>query len=126
MSGNRTIDGVPLALLETIEKTWRQADEFSAKANEAINDGLWRLRTFLESPAVICHGCMKDTKDPNHFDEAGKCGFASAQTNTSGKAHCPHCAVCHTAEETCIQALRRVLALYEPSVHGKGGEAQCA
>lgn len=33
--------------------------------------------------------------------------------NTSGHAHCPHCAVCHTAEETCIQALRRVLALYE-------------
>jgi hypothetical protein len=92
---NRTIDRVPLALLETIEQTWRQADEFSAKANEAINDGLWELRTFLAAPAV--------------------------QTNSSGHAHCPHCAVCHTAEETCVQALRRVLALYERTEHGTGG-----
>lgn len=28
-------------------------------------------------------------------------------TNTSGRAHCPHCAVCHTSEETCVKALER-------------------
>lgn len=44
-----------------------------------------------------------------------------ALTNTSGQAHCPHCGVCHTAEETCVQALRRVLALYERTEHGSGG-----
>jgi hypothetical protein len=38
---------------------------------------------------------------------------APGQTNTSGQAHCPHCGVCHTAEETCIRALQRLLALYE-------------
>lgn len=37
-------------------------------------------------------------------------------TNTSQHAHCPHCAVCHTADEPCIDALRRVLALYEQRV----------
>jgi hypothetical protein len=53
-------------------------------------------------------------------------GSPGAQTNTSGQAHCPHCAVCHTAEETCIQALRRVLALYERTEHGSGGAEPCA
>jgi hypothetical protein len=47
-------------------------------------------------------------------------------TNTSGHAHCPHCAVCHTAEETCVQALRRLLALYEGTKQGSGGVAPCA
>ncbi|MBX8557054.1 hypothetical protein K5D56_21555 [Pseudomonas cichorii] len=48
-------------------------------------------------------------------------GPAAELTNTSGQAHCPHCAVCHTAEETCIQALRRVLSLYERTDHGSEG-----
>lgn len=47
-------------------------------------------------------------------------------TNTSGQAHCPHCSVCHTSEETCIHALRRILALYERPMHGTGGAAPCA
>lgn len=41
---------------------------------------------------------------------------SNPQTNTSQHAHCPHCAVCHTADEPCIDALRRVLALYEKRV----------
>lgn len=49
-----------------------------------------------------------------------------ALTNNSGQAHCPHCAVCHTSEETCIQALRRILALYERTEQGIGGVTQCA
>ncbi|TPG89832.1 hypothetical protein EAH72_31125 [Pseudomonas caspiana] len=53
-------------------------------------------------------------------------GSPAALTNTSGQAHCPHCAVCHTAEETCIQALRRILALYEGTKQGSGGVAPCA
>lgn len=38
---------------------------------------------------------------------------ATSTTNTSGRGHCPHCGVCHTAEETCIEALQRLLTLYE-------------
>lgn len=53
-------------------------------------------------------------------------GSPAALTNTSGQAHCPHCAVCHTSEETCVQALRRVLALYERTEHGSGGAEPCA
>ena len=29
-------------------------------------------------------------------------------TNTSDKAHCPNCGICHTREESCIEARRRV------------------
>lgn len=29
-------------------------------------------------------------------------------TNTSDKAHCPNCGICHTCEETCIEARQRV------------------
>lgn len=29
-------------------------------------------------------------------------------TNTSDKAHCPNCGICHTCEETCIEARGRV------------------
>ena len=29
-------------------------------------------------------------------------------TNTSDKAHCPNCGICHTREETCIEARQRV------------------
>ncbi|TCV51439.1 hypothetical protein [Pseudomonas sp. 460] len=200
MSSKRTMDGVPLALLETIDLTWRQADEFSPKANEMIAEGLMKLREILATPSVLCHGCLVETCDPKHFVEAGKCvlelvpaliaeneelkaktatwcgygdeslmhtfygdaasiralgeiifeleglrqdakrpwwlrvlsfssrtttGSPAALTNTSGHAHCPHCAVCHTAEETCVQALRRVLALYESPKHGSGGVAPC-
>lgn len=34
-------------------------------------------------------------------------GEISQQTNTSGKAHCPHCGICHTREETCNEARSR-------------------
>ncbi|WP_223508735.1 MULTISPECIES: hypothetical protein [unclassified Pseudomonas] len=60
------------------------------------------------------------------FSSRRTTGSPAALTNTSGQAHCPHCAVCHTAEETCIQALRRILALYERPVKGAGGAAPCA
>ena len=53
-------------------------------------------------------------------------GTAAVLTNTSGQTHCPHCAVCHTAEETCIRALRRVLSLYERTEHGTEGVEPCA
>ncbi|WP_219097766.1 hypothetical protein [Pseudomonas sp. UMAB-40] len=33
------------------------------------------------------------------------------RTNTSGQAHCPNCAVCHTSEETCVIALKRFNSL---------------
>ena len=36
---------------------------------------------------------------------------AAAATNTSGRAHCPNCAVCHTSKETCTKALQRFNAL---------------
>ncbi|WP_454838679.1 hypothetical protein [Pseudomonas hormoni] len=29
-------------------------------------------------------------------------------TNTSDKAHCPNCGICHTREETCIEAKARI------------------
>lgn len=29
-------------------------------------------------------------------------------TNTSDKAHCPNCGICHTREESCIEAKARV------------------
>lgn len=29
-------------------------------------------------------------------------------TNTSDQAHCPNCGICHTREETCIDARERV------------------
>ncbi len=29
-------------------------------------------------------------------------------TNTSDKAHCPNCGICHTSKETCNEARRRV------------------
>lgn len=29
-------------------------------------------------------------------------------TNTSDKAHCPNCGICHTSEETCIEAKARI------------------
>lgn len=32
-------------------------------------------------------------------------------TNTSGRAHCNNCAICHTSEETCVNALKRINAL---------------
>lgn len=60
------------------------------------------------------------------FSSKTMVGSPAVLTNTSGQAHCPHCAVCHTAEETCIQALRRVLALYEGPKQGSGGVAPCA
>uniref|UniRef100_UPI001300BF1F hypothetical protein n=1 Tax=Pseudomonas putida TaxID=303 RepID=UPI001300BF1F len=60
------------------------------------------------------------------FSSSKTLGSPAALTNTSGQAHCPHCAVCHTAEETCVQALRRVLALYERTDHGSGGAEPCA
>lgn len=36
---------------------------------------------------------------------------SSTETNTSGRAHSPGCAVCHTAEETCAKALERFNAM---------------
>lgn len=39
------------------------------------------------------------------------------RTNTSGQAHCPNCAVCHTSDETCVIALKRFNSL-APSVGG--------
>ncbi|WP_395601189.1 hypothetical protein AB4P95_30220 (plasmid) [Pseudomonas sp. A1437] len=38
-------------------------------------------------------------------------------TNTSGKAHCPNCAVCHTSEETCVIALKRFNSLVSEVGH---------
>ncbi|KAA0946363.1 hypothetical protein FQ182_14510 [Pseudomonas sp. ANT_H4] len=201
MGSNRTISDVHLALLETIEKTWRQGKEFPSEHNAAVEDGLVKLRAILATPLVLCHACLKEACDPDHFAEAGKCvrvlvpsliaenetlkaktatwcgygdehqmhyfhgdaeairalgkllfeleglrldakrpwwlrmlpsrtkvipGAATELTNMSGQAHCPHCAVCHTAEETCIQALRRVLSLYECTEHGSEGVEPCA
>ncbi|AVX93264.1 hypothetical protein [Pseudomonas psychrophila] len=201
MRSNRTISDVPLVLLETIESTWRQAREFTAITNTAIEDGLVQLRAILSTPMVLCRGCLKETCDPDHFDEAGKCVreqvpaliaenddlkartakwceygdehqthtfFGDAEaiwvlgelifeleelrqdakrpwwlrmlpsrvktipvaaarlTNTSSQAHCPHCAVCHMAEETCIEALRRILSVYERTEHGSKGVKPCA
>lgn len=31
-----------------------------------------------------------------------------ARTNTSGKAHCPHCGICHTSEESCSTSKARI------------------
>lgn len=201
MGSDRTISDVPLELLETIEVTWRQAKEFPSEHNASIEEGLVKLRAILATPLVLCHGCMKETCDPEHFDEAGKCvrelipaliaeneilkaktatwcGYgdehqmhyyhgdteairalgklifeleglrqdamrpwwlrllpsrtkkspraAAVLTNTSGQAHCPNCAVCHTAEETCIEALRRILSLYERTGQGPRGGGTCA
>jgi hypothetical protein len=53
-------------------------------------------------------------------------GAAAVLTNTSGQAHCRNCAVCHTAEETCIEALRRILSLYEQPGQGPNGGGTCA
>lgn len=50
MRSNRTISDVPLVLLETIESTWRQAREFTAITNTAIEDGLVQLRAILSTP----------------------------------------------------------------------------
>lgn len=38
-------------------------------------------------------------------------------TNTSGKAHCPNRAVCHTSEETCVIALKRFNSLVSEVGH---------
>lgn len=38
---------------------------------------------------------------------------ATTLTNSSDKAHCPNCKVVHTQDETCIEALTRMLSLYE-------------
>lgn len=43
---------------------------------------------------------------------------ACTDTNTSGKAHCPSCAVCHTSEETCVNALKRFNAV---TLRAEGG-----
>lgn len=44
-------------------------------------------------------------------------------TNTSGQAHCPSCAVCHTSDEPCVKALERFNAVAlkntQPAVNPK-------
>lgn len=53
------------------------------------------------------------TRDLLRKQGTGLSDHTTGLINTSGNAHCPHCGVCHTADESCIQALQRVLALYE-------------
>lgn len=36
---------------------------------------------------------------------------SATATNTSGRAHCPACTVCHTSKETCVKALERFNAM---------------
>lgn len=55
------------------------------------------LGMLLEQPSDgLSHGCSR-------FTHPGELA-----TNTSDKAHCPNCGICHTREETCIEARGRV------------------
>ncbi|MGF6282264.1 hypothetical protein ABH908_000251 [Pseudomonas frederiksbergensis] len=48
---------------------------------------------------------------------------ATSTTNTSDRGHCPHCGVCHTSDETCIQALQRLLLVTNKANPGPGERA---
>ncbi|MGE8063931.1 hypothetical protein [Pseudomonas sp. NPDC089569] len=50
-------------------------------------------------------------------DELEPVAPATSTTNTSGRGHCPHCGVCHTSDETCIQALQRLLLVTKPGAN---------
>jgi hypothetical protein len=47
---------------------------------------------------------------------------AVSPTNNSGKAHCPHCGICHTSDETCKEAVSRIDSLSAPAAKGESDE----
>lgn len=81
MSNDKMVS-VPHALLLKIEMTWRQADEFHEKANDAIAEGLRQLRTLL-CPAPAVH---------ETFADAIKHGTGVMLVSAEGAEHVPHSA----------------------------------
>ncbi len=74
----------------------------------AIREFMKGKQSVVASPLYKMGNCMACGRDLI----VCQCADQSAPaTNTSGKAHCPHCGICHTSEETCDEAKARIASL---------------
>jgi len=79
---------------DTIAKMEGQIQRYEALLNEVLNE--------------VPHGWGESF---SRSDLANDIRLAiGKQSNYSGQAHCPHCGICHTSDETCVEAQARVAA----------------
>lgn len=83
-----------------------KAPEYSCSSASDAN-GKTDLEHYAQSKYT--HYGTGDSQVIALLDALSAAPAAPSTTNTSGRGHCPHCGVCHTSDETCIQALQRLL-----------------
>ena len=94
---------------------WRRADELQQRLTAAderadVLEGLLRLAR----GAIGENQWTLLTKDIDAMLSQD-----AQRTNNSANAHCPHDGICHTSEETCVEAQARIASLTAPAGAGQ-------
>lgn len=93
-------------------------DEYRAMPCDSLRVRMFNTADrYRERLTKACQTCYDKGYVMGDFDEASgrfarlDCRDCAVTTNVTSNAHCPHCGICHTHDETCATARARIASL---------------